>query len=639
MLLQFRKFSRGVIATGILILIGIAMVLFLPNGQFTLSGSRDLAHVGSYTVTPRELTREMQLTLRAQRAQGANISQQEAIDAGLHNRLLEGMIGRFSFYAYADRLGVSGSDRQVAERIRQIPNVLNPLTGQFDRVAYAAFLRELGYSQSEFERDVRGDMTNQMLLESLVSGVRPPRSYGALALIFESETRVVSIAEAPLSAVGAIAPPTEEQLQAFYTENRQAMQLPEYRGITVVLARPEDFMARVQVPAERIEEELTRARSAQATPERRTFIRVVAQSQAQADDLVARIGRGETPAAAAAALRLQLTRSENQTREQVTDARVAEAVFSMAAGAPARVVRGQLSPFVVVRVESIAAAPVVDEATLREQVRTELAAEEAESLRNAALEAFEDARGAGTAPAEAARAQGLPVLVVPGIDQRGRDQEGRPMPQLGPFEAQVQAAFELAEGESTDIMEVEGMEGAYVIVHVDSIIPAATRPFADVREELAAAWTSRERIRRLRELGQEVVAAVRDGQSFANATRTRRMTITERSRPLTREAAGQIRARTLAQQIFQADRGVVVTDLRADGQALMVAVVEDIRRVDPSQMPQQLEESRAGVEGALTQSLAQAVQSDVREQMRARRNERAVEAAFRPTPSGAPEEQ
>jgi len=635
MLTQMRGFARSWLAYLLLFVLVIAFAIWGVNDVFSGVSAQHVAKVGSYNITPAQLGRELELTLRSQRAQGANVTQQEAIDAGMHTRLLEGMIGRYALYDFADKLGVSASDRQVADRIRSIPNVLNQVSGQFDETAYAQFLQELRYSRDEFERDVRGDMTNQMLIEALLSGVRPPSSFGALALAYESETRVISIAEAPAGAVGQIAPPTDEQLQVFYEENAEALAVPEYRSLTLALARPTDFAARVDVPESRLDEELEARRASLAGPERRTYVRVTAQNETQANDIVRRISAGESAAAVAQSLSLQLTRGEEQTREEVPDARVAEAVFSMGAGAAPRVVRGQLAPFVVVRVESITVPQAPDLAALRAQIRNQIAMEEASALLNDAIGAFEDARAGGASVADAARQHGLPVVTITAVDAQGRDQAGQAVAELVGLEDVLRTAFETPEGEASDFIPAGEADA---MVSVDRVIPESVRPLEQVAGELRAAWVGRERARRLRELGDQVSAAVAGGQSFAAAARASRMNVVITSQPIDRRSVQQIPARALGPQIFQARQGEVVSDLRVDGQALLVAVVEQINRVDPAEQPQLVEASRAQTVEALTQSFASALQDEVRSRANPRLNQRVIDRTF-PSSSATDEQQ
>ncbi len=630
MLLQMRNFSRSWVAIALLFILSAMFVLFLGNGQDVLGAlriadSNNLAQVAGSNITPAQLTRELDLTLRAQRNQGANVTQADAIEAGVHLRLLEALIGRAALSAYAEKIGVSASDTQIGLRIRDIPAALNPVTGVFDESAYQAFLRQLGYDHAEFVEDLRGEMSTQMLMEALASGVRAPSSFGALALAYERETRIVSIAEAPASAVGAIPAPNEAQVQTFYEESQEQLRVPEYRALTLVYARPEDFAARVDVPEQRVREEFEARRDALTQPERRSYVRLSAQSEAQANDAAARLGRGESADSIATALSLQATRGENQARTDVPDARVAEAVFAAPARGAARVVRAQLTPWAVVRVETVTAAAEPSFAALREDLRQAIAAEEASDLLNAAIGGFEDARAGGASVADAARANGLSIVTVPAIDAEGRGQDGTPIEALAEQADLLSTVFETPEGEASDFLPAGDAD---VIVAIDRIIPASVRPLAGVRAQLMQAWIGRERARRMRELGAEMIEAVAGGQSFSVAARARRFNIVVTSRPVDRRAASQIPAHALAAQIFAAREGAAVSDLRADGGAVLVAILERINRVDPAEAPQLVEASRVQLQQSLTGSFGEAVQTEIVARARPERNQALIERVY-----------
>lgn len=602
MLLQFRNVTRGWIATIIIGLIGIATVLFLiPSDGLSAIGNNAVATVGGRNITPPQLTRELELTLRGERANGQNISQQEAIDAGLHLRLLEGMINRVAMYVYAEKIGVSASDTQVAQRIRDIPSVHNAVTGAFDEQAYAAFLQQMGYNREEFEQDVRGDLTTGILVQSLMAGVRAPSSFGALTYAYDAETRVVSVAEAPASAVGAIPAPTEAQVQAFYEDNQQNLRLPEFRGLTFVYARAADFASRVEVPEARIREEFDARVPGLTQPERRTYVRIAAANEAQATEAAARINRGESAAAVAQGMSLQVTRGENQARTEVPDTAAAAAVFGAQVRGPAVVARGSLSPFIVVRVESSTPAVTPTYAEHREELRAAIAADEATDLLNAAVTTFEDARAGGASLQDAARQAGLPVLSIPAIEAGGRDQQGRPVEAVAGLEAVITAAFQTAEGEATDFTP---SGDADVIAGVDRIIPESVRPLEEVRPQLVEAWTNRERVTRLRELGERIVAAVNGGQSLAAAANANRARVVVPSRQIDRRGAMQSLPQGLAGQMFAAAEGAAVTTVQPAG--VLIAVIEHINRPDPSADPQIVEATRTYAERPCQQQALQA---------------------------------
>lgn len=629
MLLQFRNMTRGWVASIIVGLIGLAMVIFLiPNDGLNMATGNAIATVGGRSITAVQLSRELDIELRQARAQGQNLTQQDAVDQGAHLQILERLIGRRAIDAYAAKLGVSASNTQVANYIRELEPVKNPVTGAFDQAAYDNLLNQLRFSRSEFEQEIRGDITRQMMLEPLLAGARVPSSFGAAALAYQSETRVVTLAEAPASAAGTIPNPTEAQLQIFWEESQEQLRIPEFRALTLVYATPHDFIARVDVPEARLREEFEARRASLSQPERRSYVRIAAQNEAQATQAAQRLARGEDPQTVATALSLQLTRGDNQARGDITDTGVAEAVFSMQAR-QARAVSGQLTPWVAVRVENITAAQAPEFAALRDELRQAIAADEASELLNQAVTAFEDARAGGATAADAGRQAGLRVISVPAVEAGGRDPNGAPVEAVQGQEELLRSAFETPEGEATDFIPVGDAD---VVVAVDGVTASRVRPLDEVRDQLRQVWLARERGRRLRELGEEVITAVRGGQAFQATARASGFRIVSPvSQPIDRRTAGRVLPAGLAGQIFNASEGGVVSEMSPDGGALLLVVVERINRIDPATMPQEVEAVRAQMQENLSESFGLAVQAEMVQRARVTRNERLLNSAFRQT--------
>jgi peptidyl-prolyl cis-trans isomerase D len=630
MLLQMRSFTRSWVSYVLLFILAALFVLLLGNGQSVMSalqtsGSNNIAEVSHRAITRQAMAREFDQTLRRARAQGGNFTQAEAIERGLHMQVLERIIQREAMFAFAEQMGVVPSLHMVGEEIRSTPAFTSGVAGRFDRETYADVLRQEGFTEPEFERQITGSIGATMLMESLTAGVRAPSSFGALALTYERETRVVSIAEAPASLVGNVLPPTTAQLQTFYEENQEQLRLPEFRALTLVYARAQDFVARVDVPDERLHEEFEHRRAALTQPERRTYVRISTESEAQANDARARLARGEAPAAIATALSVQTSRGEHQARTEVPDARVADAVFSMQPGAPPQVVHGELGPWAVVKVESITPAVEPDFASQREELRQAIAADEAADQLNAAVSAFEEARAAGTAVADAARQAGLTVTTVPPVDAQGRGQGGQPAEAVTGQTELLAAAFRTPEGEASDFMPVGQAD---VVVAVDRIIPSSVRPLDAVRTDLTSAWISRERMRRLRELGDQAVADINGGQTLAAVSRARHMRVVVSSRAISRAEAAQIPARGLPGQIFGGREGAAISDMQSDGQALLVAVVEHINRVDTAAVPQEVEARRAQFQQGLIGSFGETLQAEIVRRGHPTQNQRVINQLY-----------
>ena len=633
MLTQMRHLTRGWIAGGLVGLLVLAFAIWGINDVFSGMGSNGVAQVAGRDIGAAELSRELEFVIRQQNArleQGQTpLSRGQVIEQGGHVQVLNGMISRRALEAFVARLGVHASPAQIADAIRRLPNAQNPITQTFDREAYDAFLREIGYRPSEFEREIGSGIALSEVMGSLAAGARAPASFGAIALAFESERRIVSFAELPLARLGAIPAPTDAQVQEAYTQMRAQFAVPEYRAVTLVLARASDFTARVEIAESAIREDFDSHRAQLTQPEKRSFVQITAPDQAKAQDAAARLARGEAPQAVAEAVGGTLVDYAEKARTEVPDPAIAEAAFAMAQGAAPQAVRGRLAPFAAIALTAITPAVTPVYENERERIRAELAEAEAGDLMNAAVEAFNDARAAGTDLAQAARANNLTVIDIPAVSSEGRAPDGSTPDALIDQAAVIEGISQTQEGEVSDF--IAGADGADVIVQVNRITPATTRPLTEVRDDVVAFWTARERANRLRAAGARIVEAVAGGQSFTAAAAANGARVIDTDRELDRRMASQIPAQQLAALIFNARAGQVVTDLRADGEALIVAEVKEVRRTSPTEDPAALEQARLAYQQQLGQSIAQAVEADAERAanvQRGGRYERALNAAF-----------
>jgi peptidyl-prolyl cis-trans isomerase D len=383
----------------------------------------------------------------------------------------------------------------------------------------------------------------------------------------------------------------------------------------------------VQVAEDAVRAEFESRRASLTQAETRSIIQISAPDQAKAQAAATRLAAGEDADAVASALGLQAVRYDQTEQAGVADAGVRQAAFAMAEGAT-QTVQGRLTPWAAVRVVEIVPGVTPTYADVAAELRAELALHEATELQNTAMEAFDDARSGGASVTDAARTAGLTTLVVPAVSAQGADPNGQPVPALAGQDTLLQAAFETLEGESTEFAP-DG-ENAYVLLGVNSITPQSTRPLADVREELVAAWTARARAQRMRAFSDEVTQAVNGGSPFAEVARARGLRIVQRSVTLDREGAAQIPARNIAGLIYAAREGQLVADVRADAQSIIFALVESIERTDPATAPDQVEMGRMQMQQSLGQSLSEAVGTEAIARAKPRRNDTLIERYYAP---------
>lgn len=627
MLQQMRALSRSIFAKLLLGLLILAFAIWGIQGAFNGMGNNNVAEVGGRAISLAAFEREFKMVLESQQQPDRPpVSRADAIAAGLHRQVLEGLIGQEAMHAMASRLGVEAHDDDIGEAIRNIPAVQDQ-GNQFSQDMYNRFLQRVGYSHPEFVEFMRGNVAVQQMMLSLTAGARAPKSFGELLLAYESETRTISVAQFTAAQLGEIPAPTDEQLQAIYQELTPQLRVPEYRNVTIIVADLAAFAARANVPEANIRAAFDRESARLSTPERRSFSVVTADTEAEARTAAQRLARGEEASAIAQSLGVQALTFENQTRDEARGSvgpAVGDAIFALAASAQPAATRGALTPWVAIRLIDVTPGVAARYEDFREDIRTALANEAANADRESAIEGFTDAYDAGAAPAEAAQRSGLQVVVVPEVDERGLKRDGSPAGAPLTDPSIVRTVFETSEGEDSGF--VTAPDNVEVLIYVTNVTPESTRPFAEVREALVQRYQAQERRHRMEAIGDRIVEAVHGGATLADAARAERATITARSERVNREGA----SRTIP-AIFQVREGEAVRGVAGDGRLLLIAQVESIQREDPTEQAATVEQMRRFLqtgERGLMRSLAEAVQAAALEAGNPTRNQTLIDRAF-----------
>jgi peptidyl-prolyl cis-trans isomerase D len=619
MLTELRKVTRGWVALGVIGLLALAFAIWGINDVFKPIQSNEVASGRNLSLGQNEFNVAFENELKTvQQQAGRPVSKQEAVAANFHMQVVDRLVTQRAFDRLARRVGVDASDAMVRKEIESTPAFRNEITGAFDAIAYQQLLAQNRLSRSMYEEDLRAGMTREQLARALAAGLRPPTSFGRIVLAFETERRTVSIAAISPDRVPAPPAPTDAELQTFYTAQSAAFALPEFRAFTVVRAEPADFEARVEVAEDKIREMFEFRKATLTTPERRSFVVVTGGDRAKGEEAARRLAAGEDANTIARTLGMQTLMFNQKPQTEAPDARLGAAVFQTAAGRATGAIEGLT--WSAARVTEIVpgVAPTLEEA--RPAIHAELARDEAETLMNDAVEKFEEARAGGADLEAAARQAGLSVSKTPLVEARGLGQNGQPDPSVLDKPDLLKTVFDAAEGDPTDWVSETG--GASYLVRIDQLKPTGPPPLAQVRDRVAEAW-------RLQKIGQgmakivdDTTAAVRGGASFADAARTQRLQTVATSQVLDRRNAQQTASQQLAQAIFAAREGDVVSGIGGPrNQIMFVARVEKIERDDPSADPQGVQQRRQAMSEALVNDTLATIQAAARADARVKLNQ------------------
>lgn len=603
MLSGIRKYTRGFVALLFIGLLAVAFVIYEIRDIFTPQAGNDLASGQGVSVTQREFNVEFQAELRAQQAQaqGRVVTQRDLVDAGLDRQILQSLVQRHALTAMAERAGFAASDAMVRNRITE--GFRNEITGQFDRDDYQQRLAQLEMTPQFYEAYVRNELTRAQLERTATVGMRAPTSYGRLIFAAVSERRTVTGARITAARVPAIADPTEAELTAWYANPPAAFIRPEHRVLSLVIADPAQFAARVTLNDEDVRRQIEFSASRAGTPETRSFVQIsFGRDRAKADQAIARLRAGATPEVVAQELGGQLIPFNAIQRAAAPDPAVGDAVFAARAPGDIGVIESTLA-FSVARLTAITPGKAPDMAAIEKQVRDDLTRRGAEDLMQKAIDAYDMAKTNGEDLTQAAAENGLTLVRSPPIDARGLDDAGQPFAPAVGLGEKLADVFKTPEGEATGFEPTQ--DRRWISATVESITASAVRPLAEVRAQAIAAYKAQKTFEAMTAMADAIRKDVAGGKSFSEALRSRSITPEITNQTFSREQIANSPLAQLGGQLFGLRAGEIFS--APAGNAVLLFHIDRIERSDPATAADQVEQRREQATRLLGQTMEDAL--------------------------------
>jgi len=503
------------------VVMGVIVISFAIWGVgdvFRGMTSQRLARVGSGEVTVDQFRTAFQNDLRRiqQRLRRA-VTAEEAHKAGMDLQVLERLITDVALDQKARQLGLAASDESVQRNIAS--EKAFQTAGKFDAEKLKAVARDLGVTERNFLADQKMAYLRKSLLDIVTTGVEPPRLMVEAIHRFRNEARSVDYFVLPVSAAGAAATPSDEELKKYFDDREQTFRAKEYRKLTVLevspatVAKPADV---ADADARKLYDEVKAKRF--GTPEKREVRQLVFKTEQEAKDAIARLKGGADIDAMAAELKRNPKDVDLGFVEQrdFGDAKVAASVFALPQPGVAEPVATAFGTVVSV-VKKI--SPAITTKTY-EQVADQLKAEVAQSKAAPEVrrlhEAVEDQRAAGKTLTEAAAAAGLKTRAIEGVDDTGNGKDGKAIDVPAGADL-LKAAF--ASDIGVDNETVATRDGGYVWFEVNGVEPARQKTFEEVKGAVAEAMRAENGQKALNAKADEIVAKIKGGQSLDAAAK------------------------------------------------------------------------------------------------------------------------
>ncbi len=621
MLTGIRKVTRGWVSGVLIGLLILAFGIWGINDVFNSTAGDAVASGRGVKISATDYRTAFDQSLEEYRQQsgGRSISPQDARAQGVDTAVLQRLVTQSALERLAERMGFHASDAMIAKQIRSVPAFQSQLTKQFDRATYEQVLASNQLTPAMYESELRSGLRRQQLAIPVAAGAFAPKSFASLIFAFETEQRTITVAGVPPSAAGKPPAPSEAELQAFYKTNQTQFATPEYRKLMLAIARPEQFLAKIEIPEEKVKELYEFRKASLGGAEKRSFVQISAPNQETASEAARRMAAGEDAAKVAASLKLQTIPFNDVTKAQVLDPALADAVFALKEGQTTGAVNGKLA-WAAAKVTKITAGQAPAYEALRGDLRTELARDEAENALNDAVQKFEDERAGGKSLEDAAKDAGLIVVPYAKVDAQGRDGGGAAIQGLADNADLMKAIAATAVNESTDFTPIPN-NGGYALARVDEVIAAGVRPYDEVKPMLTVGWQTQKTAEAIKKIADDFTSDVKAGKSFTDAARARRMVMLAANQSFSRQTIGTTPIAALGASIFAAKQGEVVSGADQRG-AMLVAQVTKIDRPKPDANSELFAQARQAAGGAVNNDLLTALQQSAVQEANVKTNEK-----------------
>ena len=377
----------------------LAMIIvgLIGFGSTNLSGNiRSIGSVGDQEISVNTYARSLQQEIAAAEAQvGRSISFAEAQAFGIDARTQAQVITVALLDAEMSRLGVSVGDEILREQLLQI-QAFQGLNGQFDREAYSFALQNAGLSESEFEEQLRNEISRTLLQSAILGGTTANDTFAKAMVGFLRETRDLTWSELTFDDLEtSVAAPDEAALKSYYDENIADYTQPETRRITYVWLTPDMIVDTVEIDEQALRDSYARRADEFNTPERRLVERLSFPDMSLAQDAVSRLANGEASFEELVAERgLELIDIDlgDVTREELGQS--GDAVFADATLGVVGPLQTSLGP-VVYRVNAILSAQTTEFEDALPLLRDELAYDRARRVIDTLMSDVDDMLAAG----------------------------------------------------------------------------------------------------------------------------------------------------------------------------------------------------------------------------------------------------
>ncbi|HEX8416412.1 MAG TPA: SurA N-terminal domain-containing protein [Methylobacterium sp.] len=487
------------------------VAIFGVEDFFRGGSSTSVATVGKTQISAEAVRTAYQNQIQRYQTQTRrNLTPDQARALGLDRQVLSQLISEASLDQQTGELGLTIPDTAVLRAIREEPS-FKGANGSFDQALFFQTLQRAGIPEQTFVREQRAVAARLQLAEAVAADLHVPAALREGVHRYTTERRAISLMMLPPSLAGDVPAPNEDELKAYYEENKASFRASEFRAVNLLVLDPQAMAKPDAVSAEDVRKRYEGDRGKYGSPERRTIQQIVFPDEASAEAARKEIEANEKPFEAVAIARGNDPKNLSLgtlSKAELFDPAVAEAAFALQPNAISAPVKGRFGT-VLLRVTAIEPESVKPLAEVEAEIRKTIALERATTGLDKIHDEIEEQRAATKPLADIARERDLALVLVSAVNAQGLDPEGKLLEGIPDRDTTLASVFRSEIGGDNESLRTKS--GGYVWYDLTDVKRAYDKPLAEVRDEVAARWRVAEVARRLAAKAKEMTTRLDKG--------------------------------------------------------------------------------------------------------------------------------
>lgn len=504
-----KYFVFGLLMAGAL---GLAL-----SGGYNFGGSgggrNTIATIGNDKLDARVFDQIVSRTLAQQ-----GLDKKTAYAMGYIDQILAAQTDNILMSRATRDLGLNISDDMVTAQVKRL---LEPLTanGVSAKDALRTILRNQNLSESQLMEEVRSEMGKTLLRNALQIGTAVPSDDETKDIaLYSGEKRSVDIVFLPDAAVKDYKAPTDDVLKPFYESGQKRYAVPETRSFTVALLSAKSKGELKTVTDEQLKKTYEEQKDSFALPERRMLDQAIFDSEDKAKAAAEETKKGKSLKEAVKAVTgndSAYSGAQLYQRDGL-DKGIAAAAFDVKAGTVAGPVQTPLGWHVMV-VKDIKAPSVQSFDDVKDQLRKEATADNADEALYSMSTQLDDALAGGATLEDAAKTYNLEMTKIGPVHQDGStpDKHDGMKDFKKDSAAILTAAFNLSEGETSSVISLT--DGRYAAIRLDSVKAKSYKPFDEVKADLSKLWIADQQAVLNKQKAEDSLKKLKDGSMTLDA--------------------------------------------------------------------------------------------------------------------------